>query len=296
MKRENAERKPMLRPALLAGGVVLLGVIVVLLLCLGGGTADKKDELMNIKTTYVTLKYPKTYKKYLKHQEILEGSDATEVFSMAYEGVEAELFRLCFTANEPENVEGYLETDQGSLYVSVQPYTEGPDLSGLMQDDQDLEKAQEVEAVYYSMMGAMGQVLESVKEDSRYSLVKGVAGNDKQTGEVLYWKVSLPKAITWQSREDDGTQEVAFAATVGEKRISLYTIALNDIPVETTIGQYTHQGKVKYVTVEICDLDAQGPLTQDELTAAHMLMETLNDVLQVIRSDSNFSTDVSASE
>lgn len=296
MKRENAERKPMLRPVLLAGGVVLVAVVVVLLLWLGGGTDNKKDELMDIKTTYVTLKYPKAYKKYLKYQEILEGSDATEVFTMAYEGVEAELFRLCFTAKEPEDVEGYLETDQGSLCVSLQPCVQGPDLSGFMQDDQNTEKAQEVEALYYSMMGAMGQVLESVKEDSRYSLVKGVAGNDKQTGEVLYWKVTLPKAITWQSREDDGTQEVTFMATVGEKSISLYTIGLSEIPEETAVGQYTYQGKVKYVTVEICDLDAQGPLTQDELTAAHMLMDSLNDVLQVIRSDSDFRTDVSAAE
>lgn len=296
MKCENAQRKGILRPALLAGAVVLVAVLVLLLLWQGGGTAEKKDETMNIQTTYVTLKYPKAYKKYLQHQEILEGSDAIEVFSMVYEGVEAELFRLCFTADEPESAEGYLQTDNGALYVFVEPCADGLNLNDLAWDSEEMDKTQEIESIYYSMMGAMGQVLESVKADSRYSIVKGVAENDKKTEEILYWKISLPKAVSWQSSEDDGTHKIAFRATVGEKDIALYTIALGDIAGENAIGQYTHQGKTQYITVEICDLDAQGPLTQEELTAAHVLMDTVNDVLQAIRSDGNFSSELTAAE
>lgn len=292
MKRENTQKKSFLCLALLAGAGALLAVLVVLLLWQGSGTVNNKDEMVNIKTAYVTLKYPKAYKKYLQHREILEDSNATEVFSMSYEGVEAELFRLCFTVDKPENVEGYLQTDKGSLYVSVQPCAEGPDLSSFMQNDEDVEKAKEIEARYYSMMGAMGKVLESVQEARRYSIVKGVAENDRRTEEVLYWKVSLPKTITWQSSEVDGTQEAAFRATIGEKDIVLYTIALGDIAMENTIGRYTHQGQVKYITVEVCDLDIQGTLTQEELTAAHVLMDTVNDVLQVIHSDPNFTIEL----
>lgn len=294
MKHENAQKMSLPRPALLAGAGVLIVVLVVLLLWLGGGkAANKTAGTMDIKTTYVTVKYPKTYKKYLQHREILEGSDAIEVFSMVSDGVEAELFRLSFTAAEPENVEGYLLTDNGMLYISLEPNADGVDLSSLMQDGEETDKSRKVESIYYAMMGGMGQVLESVQEDSRYSIVKEVAKNDKRTDTVLNWKVSLPKAITWQTSEDDGIQEAVFRAAVGEKEIILYTIALEDIATENAVGQYTRQGQTKYVTVTISDLDAQGPLTEDELAAVHLLMDSVNDVLQVIGSDANFSSTIS---
>lgn len=294
MKRENAQKMSLPRPALLAGAGVLIVVLVVLLLWLGGGkAANKTAGTMDIKTTYVTLKYPKDYKKYLQHREILEGSDAIEVFSMVSDGVEAELFRLSFTAAEPESVEGYLLTDNGMLYISLEPNADGVDLSSLMQDGEETDKSRKVESIYYAMMGGMGQVLESVQEDSRYSIVKEVAKNDKRTDTVLNWKVSLPKAITWQTSEDDGIQEAVFRAAVGEKEITLYTVALEDIATENAVGQYTRQGQTKYVTVTISDLDAQDPLTEDELAAVHLLMDSVNDVLQVISSDANFSSTIS---
>lgn len=300
MKCENEQKRSLPNPVLLIGIVALIAVMLVVVLW--ENTEDPADlaaqsgETTKIQTTYVTLTYPEEYGAYLKHSEMIDGVDATEVFSMVYDDVEAELFRLSFTAAEPELVEGYLNTENGLLYVSLQPATGGLATVYSYDQTEGEEVYQEMESIYYAMMGTMGDVLSSLQESDQFSVAREVAESDRQTVEILYWQISLPNAISWEISSEGETQTVTFWGTVAEKQVALYTLTLGGDEAENTVGQYETEAGRKNVTLEVCGLEEQGIETEEERAMAHVLMETVNDVLQVISNDKNFYSQLAVAE
>lgn len=247
-----------------------------------------KISTMDIQTTYVTLQYPKAYRKFLKHEEILDGTDATEVFSMVYQEKEIELFRLFLTSEESENAEGYLNTDNGVLCIALQPAQADPDVFIQNPDSEESEKDTEMESLYYAMLDGMGIVLDSIKQDSQYSSLKEIAENQKQDAKILYWDISLPTNITWEETSEEDIEQVTFFGKVGEKTLRLYTISLEEDQAESSIGQYVIDGQAKSINVTGYDLSENGALSEEEKAVAYTLMDTVNDVIQVIQKDKNY--------
>lgn len=270
----------------------IIAVVCVAVLALCGlffwKQGDGKIPTMDIQTTYVTLQYPKEYRKFLKHEEILDEADAEEVFSMVYQEKEVELFRLFFTQEESENAEGYLNTDHGVLCITLQPAQIDPDIFIQDPDSEESEKDTEMESLYYAMLDGMGIVLDSIKQDSQYSSLKEIAENQKQDAKILYWEIQLPTDITWEETTEGNVEQVTFFAKAGEKTIRLYTISLGEDQDQSSIGQYLADGQAKNINVTAYDLSENEVLTEEEKAVAYTLMDTVNDVIQVIQKDKNY--------
>lgn len=251
-----------------------------------GGKMMESD--MEIKTTYVSLRYPTTYKKYLKYEEILDGIDATEVFYMVYQDTEWELFRLNFTQIKPENPEGYFNTENGILYLSVDVTGTPPDIFTYQQLEEEEEEI-DVKSLYYAMVDGVTNVLESVKQDVKYCEFKNIAENDKQDVKCLHWTVNLPVNLTWKETVDKNVEQVTFYGVIGEKNIELYTVSIGNEQDDSTIGYYVVNNEAKAISVMTNDISASEEITEDDKAACYILMDTINDVIQEIMSDSKFT-------
>lgn len=289
--KQNSKKKIWL---IVLGIVVVAELIVAGVLAFEGKNEGKPNAMMDIQTNYITLQYPAVYKKYLRYEETIQNRDSTIVFSMQHDDTAdvMELFRLSFTETKPKQIEGYLNLDDCTLYVSMSatPFSYS-ELEGMLAEDSNEKKA-ELEAQYAAMLGGMSSIIESVQQDPRFSVVKDVSENDMRSVSLTYWDVSLPKEVTWEERTEGELYRVVFHGKIDDQIVKLYTISLGDTLAEASIGKYMVKGEAKAVSVEVCDLKSSGELTEEELLTGYALLDTVNDVLRSIREDKNFYADL----
>jgi hypothetical protein len=125
-----------------------------------------------------------------------------------------------------------------------------------------------------------------VCNDERFSEARGISERKKQ--KLSYWEVSIPVGITCVESERNGVYRATFCGNVGDKIIELYTISLGATNAKSIIGWYATRGENKILSVELHSIDIDA-LSSEELELAYIMMDTLNDVLSVIRQDKNFS-------
>lgn len=283
----ESEKKKTKKKGLLIVAAILL-VAMIGAVAVVGIVSSGKETAMEIETTYLTLQYPKEYKKYLVYEETMNGQDSEVAFFMNFEEQKLELFRIGVYANAPEVYEGFLNTENGTMYVSLVSAPIDRNVFYTEEVTGEPELNAEMEALYFAMKDGMTMVMNSIECASGYSVVMGVFENDKKDGSLSYWKVSLPSNVTWEEKNEGSIYRAMFYGNVGEKKIPLYTISLGDTTAETPIGQFQVNGETKLVSVEVHDPNEAGTLTEEEQAAVYVLLDTVNDVLHVIREDKNF--------
>lgn len=284
------EKKIKKKELLIAAAVLLVAVIGIAAIV--GIVFSGKESSMEIETTYLTVQYPKEYKKYLTYEETLNGQDSEVAFFMNYEEKKLELFRIGVLSDTPEVYEGYLNTDNGTMYVALVGTPVDKNAFYVENEAGEAEVNAEMEALYYAMKDGMTMVMYSIEQSTGYSTIKGVFGNDKKDKALSYWTVALPSNITWEEKTEGNVYRAVFYGNVGEKKIQLYTISLNDTTAENPIGRLVVNGEAKLVSVEVRDPNADGTLTEEEQPVVYVLLDTINDVLQAIRQDKNFHDQV----
>lgn len=272
-------------PIIIAVLCIAVGICVFFAVRGQTGKNGEKMRTVNLKTTYLTMKYPRQHTKYLKYEELQDGTDTEIVFSMTYEEIEAELFRLSITAEAPAEYIGHLALDNQTMYVSVDAAGLNPEIFGRAQTDEELQKQEEITALYYSMLDGMGTVIKSVHEDAKFSVAKGVSESEKQDKSMSYWKVSLPASMIVDEIEENGIYRATFSCDVGGKTVKLYTISLEDTEAEGVIGQYVVSGESRFLSVETYEVAG---LSDEQRETAYAMMDTVNDVLQTITQSKNF--------
>lgn len=287
MESEQTKTNKKKKKTVLIAAAVLLAAVVCIVAVVGM-ISSNRETAMDIETTYLTVQYPKEYKKYLAYEETLNGQDSEVAFFMNYEEQKLELFRIGVYSNAPEMYEGFLSTENGTMYVSL---TGSPvDRNVFYTEEVTGEPVlnTEMEALYFAMKDGMTMVMDSIEQAPGYSVVMGVFGNDKKDSSLSYWKVSLPSNITWEEKNEGNVYRAMFYGNVGEKKIPLYTISLGDTTAETPIGQFEVNGETKLISVEVHDPNEAGTLTEEEQASVYVLLDTVNDVLRVIREDERF--------
>lgn len=268
--------------------LVLLAVVIVAVILNAREDADETVDPMCIQTKYAALQFPAEYADYIRHEEILDGTDAVEVFSMLYEQKELELFRLSFTREEKENAEGYWDAGEDLLCISVSISTLELDAFLCLQDSGEWETDVTMQSTYYSMLGQMATVLQSVKESPNYRIIKTSSANANAEERMLYWNVTLPANVFFEQSDEDGVKAVRFFTQLSEKEIELYTITLENQQTDSAIGRYSVNGKTVYVSVEVSGEIENEALSENEREYVYTLLESINDVIAVIRQDSDF--------
>lgn len=271
---------------MIAAAILLAAVICVVAVV--GIFFSNREIAMEIETLYLTIQYPKEYKKYLYYEETLNGQDSEVAFYMNYEDKKVELFRFSISSDAPEAYEGYLNTENGVMYVSLTGAQVDRNVFTVGAEAEESGINAEMEALYFAMKDGMALVMESIEQTPGYSVVMGVFENDKKDESLSYWTVSLPSSITWEEKTEGSVYRALFYGNVGEKKLPLYTISLGDTTAENPIGQLVVNGETKLVSVEIHEPSGNGTLTEEEQSTVYILLDTVNDVLQVIRQDKNF--------
>ena len=247
-------------------------IVCVIFLC---SCAAIKDEEINISTTNGTLKFPKQFSQNLKHQEVCEDDQTTEIFSMLTTECEVELYRVTFGKCDSGELMGYLNDIPVMLSIYIYDDVLFPD--------------EETKQLYFSMMESINTVLDSIYATPGFYMDPTQSVAQKSEMEMTYWTVSLPDTMEWEELDKDGTYQAIFYGNVAGERIKLYSIYIGKSDAPTVLGTMTIDGVKKSVAVENYDINSADDWTEADCLQAGYMMDTINDVIQAIMSNSEFS-------
>lgn len=239
------------------------------------------EERIAIETAVCQLQFPEMYSECLRHTEVTQDGVIMEVFSMAKEETDWELFRIYFSTEESENDIGFLRNETGNQYVTLTVCEHSDD------EFADAESREE----YYAMMGSLDVVLASIRNNSNFSQ-KGEVEINVVDATLDYWNISVPDNMEWEETSENGRYLVTFYGNVNGEKIKLYVVAVGTPELKSVLGGYSMEGTVKPVSVESYDLPVTDNWTEEAITELYTMMATINDVIKVIMSSEDFSAEL----
>lgn len=242
-------------------------------------TEDAAAATFTIETMYGTLEYPEALRANLRHMEVTEDAVAMEVFYMLGAGGEREIYRIYYADAQVGTHLGYLTTDNGEISVTY---------SFCEYDDEDFVDEEE-RKLYYSMMDAFSTVANSIHDDERFSENRAGTPVGSREVKLRYWNVTLPENVLYEETVEEDTYRVDFYCELSGERVALYYIGLGDMDAETVLGMFRADGVQKPVAVGTYDLMGYEQWPEEVQSTIHQMMESINDVIQVITSSQDFS-------
>ena len=294
LKKEGNPKK---KPFLLVIAFILLAVAVLgmVLYFLGGREPESIENEPPVSITektnsvdapvemaYDVLKLDAWDTDPIQHRALMENGVAAEVFYMPFADGERELFRICLgdaaMGDHIGNVKVDEQTVPVSLHISSYSKEEFPD--------------EETLSSYYAMMEQTNVVMDLLRSNSSFTefAAEPAEEGSKQQAVLTYWTVELPETIAWEESGDGQTYRVDFYGTIAGERIHLYTISLGEEAHGSALGMYETGGMKLTVSVQSYSLQSQSAWPGEEYSMEHAsLMESVNDVIQVITADENYS-------
>lgn len=241
--------------------------------------SDAAELQRKIETEYVQLSYSAKYQDVLIHQEIRSDPVTIEIFSMQAKDKTMELFRIYFGDETMGIMEGYL-TVEG---------TEIPVCYSICQYNNEEFPNEETRALYLETMNCLNEIMHSLRDNSSFSEDKATEPVNVRDAVISYWTFSLPETMEYEELEQAEQYEIRFYGNVAGERIALYTVFLGEPVGSTQLGTYELDGINRIVSVENYPMVPKETWTEESIASYYMMMSTINDVLQVIMSNENFS-------
>ena len=264
--------------------ILMIALVIALTACSGEKQVPLTDVTYNVPTVSVDtmhgkLAFPEALAENMCHKEVTEGSISIEIFYMVLPRGEFELYRVYFGDASVGIPLGYLTIDEREVPVTyaINDYTE-----------EDFPDEEEI-ALYYNMMDGFSVVLQSIYEDVRFSENKALEPAVMEEVKLRYWNVVLPKNVLFEETVEDGNYRVDFYGEVSGERIDLYYIGIGEMQADTNLGFYTVDGVKKPVMVKSYSMAEYETWEEENRLVIYQMMESLNNVVQVIVNDENFS-------
>lgn len=267
-----------------------LVMICALAVCFAGCGSEQEQQVQDVttkmpdvvfETAFCTVAVPGEYGQYLTHREVIDGQITMEIFSMPMDSNDLELFRIYFGYPDSGNLLGVWNLDGEEIPVTLSVNQYG---ANSFSQEATAEK-------YYRAMEALDHVLNAIRSDSHFASKETVTV-EKEDAEIEGWTFSLPGNMQWEKSETASGYRLDFYGTVKGEKYPLYCVAFGEEALETKLGIVTAGGATLAVSVQSSELpDTQGWSDSDQLELFTM-MESINDVIQVITSDSSFSEDL----
>lgn len=258
--------------------VVLMMGIFILTAC-GQKEQEAEKNAVNtevgeilLETKYLTIRIPDTFGDKLIHRESVQDNNAVEIFSMALDDTEMELFRLYFNDANMGTQNGYLLI--GADEISVSHYV-------CIYEDEDFAD-ESIKEQYYRIMDVFTYVMDNIYNHPQFQQEKYIASVGQQENKMMYWSVELPENVNWQEQTIDGTYRADFYGEIQGETIQLYTIALGDMDADYSIGAFLIDGEEKTVWVKIYDLEDHANWQEEDYSNAYRMMESVNNVIDQI--------------
>lgn len=234
---------------------------------------------IEIETKYGIVKFPEELSANMRHMEVVEEDIALNVFYMLTAAGEYEVYRIYYADPNVGTHMGYLKTDDGEISVTYA-------LS--MYEDADFSSEEDV-ALYHNMMNAFSVVMNSICEDSRFRETKAEVEVGSQEVKLHYWTVNLPVNVQYQEVYEGDDYRVDFFGVVGGARIDLFSIGVGNIEAETKLGFLNVESEQKPVVVQSYNMDGYDTWSKEEQQIIYNMMASLNNIIQTIVSDKNYS-------
>lgn len=243
-------------------------------------TTDASEKIVQIETQHCTLQHSGVYSELL-HNEVIEEEISVEIFSMQNGESETELFRIYFGGEQMGESIGVLNTENGAINVS---YTICSYEEDFFTDEQTMER-------YYMLMDALSEILTAIQNDPRFAAPGSMVFTEKQNVQLAHWNVVLLKNMGYDETAGDDRYQVTFYGVINDERVDLYSISIGSPEFENALGFYMLDETVSALSLHNYDLPVKDTWTEDNLNEIYTMLDTMNDVIQVIVSDENYRTD-----
>lgn len=241
---------------------------------------SEADKVMAVlETHYCTLQYPEEFVGTLLHKEVVEGSEAIEIFSMMNGEAELELFRLYFGSARIGEQIGFLKTQWGETSVS---YT--------VCEYEDSEFTDEnTKSQYYQLMDVLNDLLKSVQNGSTFSISGTVPDLGRRDAKLKYWTISVLENMYWEETVSENAYQVSFKGNIDSRQIEIYSISIGAVAYENVLGSWELNGSCLPVSVRTFENVVDASWTEEEINTYYNMLDTLNEAIQVIISCENFA-------
>ena len=289
--REKPSRQSVLKVLIIVLSVILVLAVVVLGVLLN--SAGKEEKLpaapqegqsqesaesgtITLETSHGTVQIDAAFADILRYEEKKSGGRITERYTLVLGGTEKEVFRIGFGDETQGDLIGYLSDTP--VTVLVTPYGEA-----------DFQSAEDLQT-YQRVMDLLNPILESIYGSGDF--VKDVTPETEpaqtQQAVLTYWTVELPMDMRWEESTADGQYKADFYGTVNGEEYLLYTITLGG-EVANPLGAYMVEDTAMVLGVVLHNASSQMTHTEDGTMEAYgTMMDTVNDVLQVIESSEGY--------
>lgn len=264
--------------------ILLLSVVFVSVFAGCGkapaGTVETMPKGEAIEMTYLSVMLPETIAENLAIESVVDGDAVVEVFSLKMDPDPIELFRIFYGKAEYGNRIGVLNIDGEATPVSVS--TSNYDSSFFANEDSGNQ--------YYAMMESLNIIIGAIQADPRFSSDEGNSV-DKVDTQVAQWNFYLPEMVQWEEIRNEGSLMLTFFAEIKGERVDLYVLAIGGEPRQSVLGQYKIDGEIKSISIGSCPGPDMEEWAENEIMNYYQMMDSINDVIQTIQGDENFSRD-----
>lgn len=245
-------------------------------------TAEPEEaSYMLIETPHINLRLPKENVENIVHEHETRGMVNTEVFYMVSGEEQVPLYRFDFGDAEAGDWLGVLKTEDGDVPVTYTVF--------VVADEELAALGENMDQIYVSLMNGFNIILDGIMSDSRFTPEKPIVVGEEQLSALTYWSVELPANMSWTESTENGSYEAVFYGEVHGGRVALYTVRIGGEAAQTVLGQYKLDGVNQTVSVESFELSENPNWSEDDYSAAYRMMDTINDVIQVITASEAFS-------
>lgn len=234
--------------------------------------------MSELKMTYLSVMLPEQDLEDVIFDSVTDGNSVMEIFSLKQDTGAVELFRVFYGKEEYGNRIGVLNVEGKALPVSISAsnYDEG-----FFADEEASNR-------YYAMMEYLNLIVGAIQADPRFSSDEGNT-IDKVETQVAEWNFQLPKLVQWEEIRNEDSVKLTFYAKINGKNIELYALAIGDETLQSVLGQYSLNGVIKPISIGVCPSPDMEGWAEKEVTTYYQLMDSINDVIQTILADENFS-------
>ena len=234
--------------------------------------------MSELKMTYLSVMLPEQDLDDIIFDSVTDGNSVMEIFSLKQDTGAVELFRVFYGKEEYGNRIGVLNVEGKALPVSVSPSNY----------DDSFFADKEASNRYYEMMEYLNLIVGAIQADSRFSSDEGNT-IDKVETQVAEWNFQLPELVQWEEIRNEDSVKLTFYAKINGNNVELYALSIGDETMQSVLGQYKFNGKMMPISIGVCPSPDMEGWAEKEITTYYQLMDSINDVIQTILADENFS-------
>lgn len=265
------------------GGIAGLLAVTVIIVGLVTRKENQEKAYQKVETPYIDLLIPEEIADYISDDESTYGNVYTRTFYLNYNDDVLPLWRVDFGDPYAGDWVGILHTEQGDIPVVM---------TGFAISAEEMAALGEAGAkLYGECVQGYSVMMEGIMSDSRFTSEHPLAiGEDTQI-KLMYWDVTVPSKMKVLESDEDGKYTATFSAEVVGEMVMLYRITIGSERTGSLLGYLKVDGVKKPVCVESFVLADRQSWNEDDYAAAYRMMDTINHVIETIKSSKEFTAE-----